>query len=310
MNTEQNIEESLSSDRVSMMLRSKLVFCLDENKNTAKQMTDLLIYLSQEHRFMFEQQFETLRQHDFYFIRTAEQIEYKTYLTRRQQSNVIEKLKTLHLIDSDNNCLFQQIRFRVNFSEIADLLNENEDAFREREHQHQLIVQKSIENRHKQKDLRSKKTELFSQINNMKYEDYHTLEKFMIENGYTILDSLIICLISKLYVKYQHKEFYFKEVDLNKIRMHVTNISRKDELSKKTQYVEFDIRRVIETCKDTTKNFLIRDTCETLTFVDRYLSQKETSSNFKNYKFEEDEDYLFLKNKVSEKTLNYYLNEF
>ena len=310
MYTDQNIEDSLSSDRISMMLRSKLIFCLDENKNTAKQMTDMLIYLSQEYHLMFEQQLETLREHDFYFIRTAEQIEYKTFLTRRQQSNVIDKLNTLHLIDSDNKCLFQHNRFRVNFSKIAELLNNNEEAFREREHQHQLILDKSKENRHRQKEMKNKKTELFRQINKMKYEDYSTLESFMTEHNYTIIDSCIICLISKLYVKYQHKEFYFKEVDLNTIRKYVTNVSRKEEMSDEPKYVKFDARRIIEACKDTSKSFLTRDTCETLTFVDRYLSQKETAIFFRDYEFENDEDYQYLLNKVPEKTIDFYLNEF
>ncbi len=143
---EQDIIDSFSNNYISSIMRSRLIFfldCLYDDKNTSRQISDFLIYLIQENELMMREHLEMMREHDFYFIRTVEQIEYKTYLSKKIQEKVREKLKTLQLIQSDNKCMNKQTRYKVDISKITDYLNFYEKQFREREYKHQQIEEES-----------------------------------------------------------------------------------------------------------------------------------------------------------------------
>ena len=155
------------------------------------------------------------------------------------------------------------------------------------------------------------KKELFEEINKLKYKSYDELEKFMLEHDYTVTDSIIICLISKMYLKYQHKDFHFEERDLNKIRYHVCNYSRsleKKESNKRRKYFSFDVNRILRTCEDTKIHnyYLSKLNNDTFTFIDRYNSQYCHS---RNYNFKDEEDYEYLRDEVSDSMIEYYLNQ-
>ena len=143
MYTEEDIIQNLSTDKISLLIRNKLIFCLDNDTNTSRQMTDFLIYLIQENELMMREHLDLMREHDFYFIRTVEQIEYKTYLSKKIQEKVREKLNTLQLIKTDNKCMNKQTRYKVDISRITDYLNSYENQFREREYRHQQIEEES-----------------------------------------------------------------------------------------------------------------------------------------------------------------------
>lgn len=72
MYTEEDIIQNLSTDKISLLIRNKLIFCLDNDTNTSRQMTDFLIYLIQENELMMREHLDLMREHDFYFIRTVE----------------------------------------------------------------------------------------------------------------------------------------------------------------------------------------------------------------------------------------------
>ena len=143
MYTEEDIIQNLSTDKISLLIRNKLIFCLDNDTNTSRQITDFLIYLIQENELMMREHLDLMREHDFYFIRTVEQIEYKTYLSKKIQEKVREKLNTLQLIKTDNKCMNKQTRYKVDISRITDYLNSYENQFREREYRHQQIEEES-----------------------------------------------------------------------------------------------------------------------------------------------------------------------
>ena len=143
MYTEEDIIQNLSTDKISLLIRNKLIFCLDNDTNTSRQMTDFLIYLIQENELMMREHLDLMREHDFYFIRTVEQIEYKTYLSKKIQEKVREKLNILQLIKTDNKCMNKQTRYKVDISRITDYLNSYENQFREREYRHQQIEEES-----------------------------------------------------------------------------------------------------------------------------------------------------------------------
>lgn len=155
------------------------------------------------------------------------------------------------------------------------------------------------------------KKELFEEINKLKYKSYDELEKFMLEHDYTVIDCEIICLISKMYLKYQHKDFHFEERDLNKIRSHVCNYSRsleKKQSDKRRKYLYFDVNRILRTCEDTKvhNTYLSKLNNDTLTFIDRFNSQYCSTMN---YNFKDEEDFEYLRDEVSDSMIEYYLNQ-
>ena len=324
MYTEEDIIQNLSTDKISLLIRNKLIFCLDNDTNTSRQMTDFLIYLIQENELMMREHLDLMREHDFYFIRTVEQIEYKTYLSKKIQEKVREKLQRLELIKTDNKSMNKQIRYKVDITRITNRLNFFEKQFREREYKHQQIEEESKKKREKEilrlKEVKEKqqsqemikqKKELFEEINKLKYKSYDELEKFMFEHDYTEVDSIIVCLISKMYLKYQHKDFHFEERDLNKIRYHVCNYTRSQEKrtkNKRRLFSSFKIERILRSCEDTSihNSYLSKLNNDTFTFVDRYNSQ---DCNSKDYKFEDEEDYEYLRDEVSDTMIEYYLNQ-
>lgn len=76
-------------------------------------------------------------------LSTVEQIEYKTYLSKKIQMKVREKLQRLELIKTDNRSMNKQTRYKVDISRIMNYLNFYENQFREREHSHQQIEEES-----------------------------------------------------------------------------------------------------------------------------------------------------------------------
>lgn len=312
MYTEKKIVDNLSTDKISLIMRNQLIFSLDENKNISREMTDFLIYLIQENEMMMKEKEELMKKNDYFFIRTSEQIEYKTYLSRCIQDKVKKKLKELKLIDYDNKSLFNQTRFKVNIEEITQLLNDNEIEFRNREYFHQTQILLSKEKRDKHINFliecQQKNKDIFDEINHFKYEDFYSLRDFMIQNNFTLIDSIIISVVSKTYLFSKNEIFDFKLVDLNTIRKYVSNISRVEEQSNRDISIDLDINRLIRACKSTKKGQFIRDKYETLSLVDRYLYEEETMKINSDYRFEDDEFCEIIMNKIEQHFVSHLLS--
>lgn len=314
MYTEKYLHDHFASNYVSMIDRMKLLYFLNEKSKSSRDMTDLLIYLIHEHYQMMNQHVDLMTNNDFFFIRSVEQIEYKTRLSKHEQEQARVNLKELHLIEFDNKSICRSTRYKVNIEEIVKLFNDNELKFREIEQKHQIIEEKSKQYRAKYIQKKKDKQEVFNQINKLKYKSYDEIESYMLKHEFTVSDAQIVCIVSKLYLKYKHKEYVFSEVDLNTIRKRTCNLSREEENKlfqnyeelKSKIYYKFDDYGLVSACKSEKKSSLVRDVYEALTLIDRF----ESSYSYQKYDFSKDEDYEYLKNEVSENLIYHYLNDF
>lgn len=316
MYTIKNITDCLSKNYISSMMRNKLIFCLDEDKNTSRQMTDFLIFLIHVNEQMMNNYSEMMKKYNDFFIQTSEQLEYSTYLSRNQIKKVKEKLQELKLIECDNKSHCQKTQFKVNYEEIVNLLNEKEHLFRERESEFNRIFE---EKKQKEENRKKEKEEFFKEVNKLKYDNFNVLRDFMIQNNYTLIDSIIVSVVSKMYLKHKLVDFVFREVDLNTIRsLFVNDMTRKEEFDLMMNHEDkyntllrvLDVNRLIRACKSTSSEYYrIRDIYESLSIVDRYKSEYRTTDKDRNYTFENDEECDFIMRKLSSSEIQFYLEQ-